>query len=107
MKNEPMPEEMFGESDFVILEAGKSFRGIYEGYKIVKADKFGKEIPGREGKWTIEYAFKVNGKLKILTKSSARLWRAMENVSIGSEVIISKTGIGTDTRYTVDERVIP
>ena len=53
------------------------------------------------GNPVIEYALKVDGEEKVLTSSSGKFARSMDDISVGDIIKITRTGTGTDTNYQV------
>jgi hypothetical protein len=79
-------------SKYITFEDGEAFEGVFEGWKKVLKDSFGEE------KEYIRY--KING--KTFDSMSGSLANQMDGVPSGTKVRITRTGKGTDTKYTVE-----
>ncbi len=77
---------------FIKLEDGQSCQGVYCGY----------EFGEYQGNKNCKYQINIDGDMKTLTSSSGELAREFDGIKIGSEIRITRIGVGKDTKYRTE-----
>ena len=85
-------------SQFVKLEDGESLEAIYRGFK-VGANPFDPE------KEVVSYRLETEYGTKTLRSAATALARLFDKVQEGSEVKITRSGTGNQTKYIIVEKV--
>lgn len=81
-------------SNFLKLDENESVTVVYKGFKIV---------PSRfeQDQETVQYTMEVEGEDKFLESKANNLARELDKIEIGTSIVLTKTGSGNKTRYSI------
>jgi len=86
--------EKYGKDNFVRFMDGKPVVGVYLGSEMITN-------PFDKTKETMEYKMEVDGKEQTFLSQSVRLAFQMDQMEIGEEIELVRTGAGTATKWFV------
>ena len=86
--------EKYGKGNFVRFTEGKPVVGVYLGSEMMVN-------PFDKTKETMEYKMEVDGKEQTFLSQSVRLAFQMDQMEIGEELELVRTGAGTATKWFV------
>ena len=83
-------------SPFIRLTSGESITGVYKSWR---------EVPNRfdPEKTNFQYELEVGGKKKFWESGNSQIAFFFDGITKDTEVIITRTGEGRDTKYEVKE----
>ena len=98
METETLEEYVKDQSTYIPIESGDSYIGIYKGVEFIEKDSFG-ELK-KYARYLLEDL--EDKRVRNFDSQSISLAKQMTKISVEAMIKISRTGEGTNTRYSVE-----